>query len=70
MREGAVVQTLFLTAAGTSPPQEELHLTAMLAQFGQGLQWPLIGQKLALGVPQSLNENVSPRLACREHRGS
>lgn len=68
MREGAVVQTLLFTAAGTSPPQEELHLTAMLSQFGQGLQWALIGQKLALSVPQSLNENVTTRLACREQR--
>lgn len=63
------MQTLLFTATGTGPPQEELHLAAVLAQFGQGLQWALIGQKLAFGVPQSLNENVTTRLACREITG-
>ncbi len=70
MREGAAVQTLLFTATGTGPAQEELHLAAVLAQFGQRLQWALIGQQLALCVSQSLNENVTTRLACREHRGS
>lgn len=63
-----VVWTWLFAAAGAGPSEEELHLAAVLAQFGQGLQWTLIGQKLALGVSQSLNKNVATRLTYKEHK--
>lgn len=55
-------------AAGASALKVELHLITLLPELSQGLQRTLSSQKLPLSVPQSLDEDITARLACRKQR--
>lgn len=52
------------SVAGAWPgaAEKELNFTAMLAQFGQGLQGLLCSQELSLCVPETLDQDITARL--------
>lgn len=69
MKRGCVLLAIAAAAvAGACAPKVELYLVTVLPKLSQGLQRTLSSQKLPLGISQSLDEDITARLACRRQR--
>lgn len=67
MKRGCVLLAI-AAVAGACAPKVELYLVTVLPKLSQGLQRTLSSQKLPLGISQSLDEDITARLACRRQR--